>query len=257
MRPPLAALFVAALLVTGGCLGFVGESRPASDQRALDTLNRTQAAVANVTSYRASSNGTAEMSNEDDRVAVAYGGSVLVNVTTRELNATGRVNESYYAPPVDRRTYVTGYTAYTECKLAGWGRRTLSESRPWVEYTPLGDQLAVFNRTPVYWQGTQRLNGTETAVIVARPTKAELDSSPGLWSPKPENPESATFRNATLSLWVSTETWRPVRTRWETNWRADGADVTLTATWRFGGYDAPANVSRPSFEESDVRTDGC
>jgi hypothetical protein len=257
MRPPLAALLLAGVLVTSGCLGFLGDSRPESDQQALDALNRTRAALDNVTSYRALNTGTATMTNGDERTAVAIDGQVRVNVSAREMTSTGRVNDTFLVGTGTRRTYVDGYTAYTECKLTGWGRETLSQSRDWSAYTPIGDELAVLDGTPVYWEGTERLNGTETAVIVAHPNRQELDAAPSVWSMGPEDPEEANFKNATLTLWVDTETWRPVQTRRSSNWGADGANVNLTATWQYDDYDEPANVTRPSFNESNLREDGC
>jgi hypothetical protein len=257
MRPPLVAALLAGLLVTSGCLGFVGESRPSSDRQARDALDRTRTALADVTAYRARSNGSAEMTAGERRDAVTLTGEVRVNVSARELNSTGRVDDAFLVGTGVRRTYVTGYTAYTECRLTGWGRRNLSASRPWFEYTPLGSGMAVLNRTPVYWEGTERLDGTEAAVVAARPTEEELATAPGLWSLGPDESEDAVFRNATLILWVDTETWLPIRFRRETTWRTTGATVTLSATWRFEGYDEPTVVTRPTFRESAVRADGC
>lgn len=256
MRPPLAALLLASLLVTSGCLGFLGESRPPSDQQAQDALDRTRSALADVSTYRARSNGSATMTADRREETVTLSGEVLVDVSAREMNSTGQVSDTFLAGTGVRRSYVTGYTAYTECRLTGWGQRNLSESRQWFEYTPIGEQLAVLEAAPVYWRGTERLDGTETAVVVAHPTKEELQEAPGLWSLEPEDYGEARFRNATLRLWVSTETWRPRQIRRETTWGTSGADVTLSATWQFD-YDAPVVVTRPSFEASEIRRHGC
>lgn len=257
MRPPLAVLLIVCLLVTSGCLSFLDESRPPSDHQAQDALDRSRTALADVTSYRALSNGSATMTAEDERDTVTLSGEVLVNVSARELNSTGRVSDTFLPGTGVRRTYVTGYTAYTECRLSGWGQQNLSASRPWVEYTPIGDQLALLNRTPVYWEGTERLADTETAVIVAHPSEQELEAVPGLWSLAPEESQNADFQNATLTLWIDTETSLPVLAHRKTVWRDAGATVTLSATWRFDDYNEPAGVTRPSFDESDVREHGC
>jgi hypothetical protein len=257
MRPPLGVLLLASLLVTSGCLGALGASRPPSDQRALDALDRTRAALAPVTSYRARVDGAAELTAGEERETVALDGEVLVDVSARETNGTGRLSDVFLPGTAVRRTYVTGYTAYTECRLTGWGRQNLSESRRWFAYTPLGEQLAVLNRTPVYWNGTRRLDGTETAVVVAHPTEAELEAAPGEWSLSPSESEDAILRDATLTLWLSTRTWLPLQARRETTWRDAGADATLTATWQFDAYDEPVAVTRPSFDESELRARGC
>lgn len=257
MRPPLAALLLAGLLVAGGCLGFVGESRPPSDRRALDAVDRTRAALADVDSYRVRTDGSAERTADGTRDAITLTGEVTVDASAREMNGTGRVGDTFLPGTGVRRTYVAGHAAYTECRLTGWGRRELPESRQRIEYTPAGEQLALLNRTSVYWRGTERLDGAETAVVVAHPTERELAAAPRLWALGPRTFGDASLRNATLTLWVHTGTWLPVQVRRETAWRSGGADVTLAATWRFDGYDAPAVVTRPSFDESDVGEHGC
>jgi hypothetical protein len=197
------------------------------------------------------------MTRDGDEVTVTLDGGVLVNVSAQRMNSTGQLHDRTRPTPGTRRTYVTGYTAYSECRLSGWGRRNLSESREWFAYTPIGERLAVLERTPVYWHGTEGLNGTETVVVVAYPTQQELQATPGVWSLAPQDPGDANFQNATQTVWISTETWRPLQIRRETVWRTDGADVTLTATWRFDGYNAPTAITRPSFDESDIRPHGC
>lgn len=258
MRPPLAVLLLVSLLVTSGCLGFVDESRSPSDQQALDALNRSRTALDDVTSYRARSAGTAEGTSDDQQVRVAVSGEALVNVTARKIHATYRVDDR--PRPTGKQTrqmYVTGYTAYTECRLAGWGRQNLSESRPWFEFTPIGEQLAVLDRAPVYWRGTEPLNGTETAVIVAHPTEQELQAAPNLLTVRAINPEEARFENATLTVWIDTETWRPLQVSREIRLQQKDVTVMLTATWQFDEYDVPAVVTRPSFDRSEVREHGC
>lgn len=251
MRPPLAVLLLVGLFVTSGCLGFIGESRPPSDQQALDALDRSRAALDNVTSYRARTAGTAEGSLDNREVTASLRGEATINVTARKLGGTADVRDR------TRQVYVTGYTAYKECRLAGWGRRNLSESRPWFEFTPIGEELAVLDRTPVYWRGTERLNGTETAVIVAHPNEEELQAAPNLLALRVLNPEDVRIDNTTLTLWISTETWRPMQAHREIRARQNGATIRLTATWQFDRYNVPAVIGRPSFDESDVREHGC
>lgn len=257
MYRPIAGLLVAWLLVTAGCSGVLGEQREPSDTRAQDALNRSRATLEDVNSYRVTHDGTARMVGDDREVSAALNGDIAVNVTSREMNSTAQVEDPTTPMPGVRRTYVNGYTALTECRLAGWGRRNLSESRDWFDHTPIGEQFAVLSRTPVYWVGTDRLNGTEAAVIVAHPTKKELLAGAGVWTLEPREPAQANFRNATLRLWISTETWRPLRIHRESNWRVGGASVTLSATWRIGAYDKSTNVTRPSIPESRIREDGC
>lgn len=256
MRPPLVAIVLAGVLVTAGCLGPLGESRPQSDQRAVDTIDRTHLAVENVTSYRVRADGTVTLTADDREETRTLTARAHVNASAREANSTGRLSDPFLAGTGTRRAYVTGYTAYSECKLSGWGRQNLSESRPWVEYTPAGAQLAIFDQTPVYWRGTERLNGSETAVVRAHPTREELTAAAPLWSITVD-PEDAVLRNATLTLWVDTETWRPRKLRHVTVWGGGGAEVRINTTVQFSDYNAPMPIPRPSFTDEQVRSGGC
>ena len=257
MRTSHAALLLVGVLLIGGCLGSPGEPRPSSDQQALDAYNQTQAALANVTDYRAQATGTAEMTDDSRQVSGGMESDVRVNVSTQEVTSTTRIQDPSF--PVDsvRDLYITEYSVYSECRLSGWGQRNLSESQPWFAYTPIGGEVAVLDRAPVYWRGTERLDGTETAVLVAYPTTEELQAAPKTWSLDAENPDGASLQNATLTVWLDTETWLPVQVHRETIWRADGADVSLTTTWRFDAYDEPAVIERPSFDASEIRESGC
>ena len=251
MRPPLAVLLLASLVVTSGCLGFLGEPRPPSDQQAQDALNRSRAALDDVTSYRVQSTGSAVATGDGRTESASMSGHAVVNVSARKLNATARYDNR------NGRMFVSAYTAYTECRLSGWGRQNLSESREWFDYTPIGEQLDVLTRAPVYWRGTERLNGTETAVVVAHPTEEELKAAPNLLALRLLDSEDANFVNATYTVWLDAETWRPLQTHQEVILREQGVTVTFTATWRIEEYDTPATVERPTIRESDVRPHGC
>ena len=257
MRASRTILLLVSVLLICGCLGSPGEPRPSSDQQALDALNQSQAALANVTAYRAQATGSAEMTDDDRQVSGGMDTDVRVNVSTQEVKSTTRIEDPSF--PVDsvRDLYITEYTVYSECRLTGWGQRNLSEEQPWFAYTPIGGEVAVLDRAPVYWRGTDRLDGTETAVIVAHPTEEELQAIPNTWSLDAENPDGARLQNATLTVWLDTETWLPVQIHRETSWRTGGADVSLTTTWRFDAYDEPTVIERPSFDASEIRESGC
>ncbi|MDZ7701332.1 MAG: hypothetical protein U5J98_04290 [Halobacteriales archaeon] len=257
MRQSIAALLLACLLVTSGCAGLLGEERSPSDQRAQDALNRSRAALADVSSYRARNDGFGRMTGDDREITADVRGEVLVNVTSREMRSNGRVDDPSNPLPGVRRTYVDNYTVLTECRLAGWGREELSTSRDWFAYTPIGEQFAMLSRSPVYWEGRERLNGTQVAVVEAHPTKEELLAVPSVWTLEPEDPEQANFQNATVRVWLSTETWLPLQIMRESHWKAGGARVTLSTTWRYDGYDEPANVTRPSVPDSEIRDRSC
>ncbi|WP_256289263.1 hypothetical protein [Halobellus inordinatus] len=261
MRPPLAAALVGFLILTSGCLGLTAPDQPSSDQRALDALNRSQNATADVTSYRTTVDGTLSASESDDSVTLEVTGNVAVDVAGRRMNATtgiedvdGTIRTRQTAP---KRAYISGYTAYTECARMGWERQNLSESRSWLTYTPVGQQLAVLNETNVYWRGTEVIDGTETVVVVGYPSKQALRAVPDVRGASATEVQDANIENATVTLWLDSETHRPVQAQREIEVADSGATATATVTFDFAGYDEPTSVRRPEFDEDEIWQLGC
>lgn len=252
MRPVLPALLLAALLVTTGCLGGVfGPSRPPSDERALDAVDRSLAATDDVTSYRFAIDGRVEATSDGDTRVVDLSGDGVANVTRQRLNATTRTRGA------TRSSYVDGYTAYTECARIGWARENLTRSTPWGDYTPLGQQLALLNRSTVYWRGTRTVDGTEAAVVAAWPTRQELRSVADARGTGGPDLDGGSVENVTVTASIGTETGRLLRTRTEIRVARRGATATATLTLRFTDYDEPVEVERPSFDEDALWETGC
>jgi len=259
MRPPHAGVVLAVVLITSGCLGVFGPSRPPSDERAVDALERSQTAMAEVTSYRTDAEGRVEATDDDESITLTVTGTVTTNVSTQRMNATATVRQ--HGGPGNRErtqmTYLDGYTAYTECARFGWGRENHSAQRSWLAYTPAGQQLALLNETDVYWRGTEQVDGEETAVITAHPTAEELQSKPSVRESDPTTVDSGTVENATVTVWINTETDRPVKARNEIRISKGGNTATASVTFRFSDYDESTSVTRPRFEEESVRKLGC
>lgn len=260
MRPSLPVLLLAVALVTSGCAGSLGPSRAPSDERAVDAVGRSQAAMQEVTSYRTEVDGRVEATGDGEQVTVSVTGDVVVDVAARKMNATGEIEDANHAtgPGFDptQSTYVDGYTASIECSRVGWARQNLSTDHPWTTYTPAGQQLALLNRTNVYWRGTETVDGTETAVVVAYPTEEELESVPGIEGRGAADFEDANLENATVTVWLDTETDRPVMARREIRVARGGSTATAVSTFRFTGYDEPTTVTKPEFGGSRWET-GC
>jgi hypothetical protein len=250
-------LLVAALLVTAGCQGLSGTQRPPSDQRAVDALERAQKAALNVTSYRFSIDGRVRMRDDSRTRSVEIGGAGVVNVDRQRANSTVDFGgDTRVGQQGTRRAYLQGYTLDTECSRMGWARYNLTESNRWLNYTSLGRQLAVLDRTNVYWNGTETVDGVETAVVTARPTEQQLQQSR---SPLPGNVGTeggANFQNATVRVWIDTETDRVREVRREIHVRGDGATAVATTTLRFSEYGDPTIITRPAFEESGFEWEG-
>jgi len=254
MRSALPALLLAALLVTAGCAEVLGPSRPPSDQRAVDAVDRSLAATADVESYRFTFDGGAEASKDHEQVQLDVGGEGVVDVAGQRLNVTTRADDD------TRRVYMTDEAAYRECATpwSGWGRENLSGSTEWLNYTPAGEQLALLDRTDVYWRGTETVDGTEAAVVVAYPTKDELRSVAEAQGTDVTDLANVNLQNATVTVWIAEETGLLLKARRDLEMKRRGATATVTVTFRFSGYDAPVNVTRPPFDEDDVwETEGC
>lgn len=244
MRPPHAALGLAAVLLVSGCLGLGGPSQPPSDQRAIDALDRAEVALNDVKSYRATVDGQVEARSTDNSITVEFSMDERTNISSQMSNAT--VALTGLPGPMNSRTlsvHLLDYTAYTECARTGWGQTDLSESRDWVTYTSLGQQLALLNRSNVYWEGGEAVADAETSVITAHPTKEQLQNGLAVRGSGATDFEGASVDNATITLWIDNDTDRPVQVRRHIVLSGDGTTATATATFRFTGYNEPTPVS--------------
>lgn len=255
----LRALLVAALLVTAGCQAPFGSSAPPSDDRAVAAVDRAREATGGVTSYRFTVDGEVRIREAGRTESVGIRGSGVVDVANRRANETV-VARGDTGPMVrdTRMAYVEGYTLDVECARLGWARYDLAESTRWVEYTTLGQQLALLDRTTVYWNGTETVDGTEVAVVTARPTEQQLEAARDLPTGGGVTQGGASVRNATVRVLIDADTGRIREVRRELHVGAGEATAVATVTYRFADYDAPTNVTRPGFEESGARWEsGC
>jgi len=214
--------------------------------------------MADVGSYRTTVDGEVVATAEDERVSFRIRGEVLVNVTSQRLNATARVEGLPGANPGGdpSETYLDGYTAYMECARVGWERRNLSRSEPWLDYTPLGQHLALLNRTEVYWRGTDTVDGRNASVVVAYPTKEDLEAVDLRSVGMAERLESATVENLTVTVWLDVGTDRPIRIRRDVVGSQDGATARANGTYRFTDFDAPTHLGAPEIDGTTWAT-GC
>lgn len=242
----LALLSVA--VVTSGCAGLLGPDRPPSDERAIEAVERGLAA--DVDAYRFTLEGHVEAQGDGERISFDVTGSGRVNVTTERMNATVDAREE------TRGTFISGDTAYKDCSRPwGWARTNLSEEHRWYDYTPAGSQLALLNRTDVYWRGTETVDGREAAVVEAYPTEDELRSTPRVGDPTDTG--DANLQNATIRVLLDRETGRVLKSHREIQVEGNGATATAEVTYRFDGYDEPTAVQRPDFDEENVLKLGC
>ena len=256
-RPLSRAVLVAVLLMTAGCQGLYGSSVPASDPKAVEALQQSQAASLDVTSYRYTIDGQVQIRQESRERSVEITGQGIVDVDRQRANETIHTRgDTAVGQRGTRAGYVDGYTLSVSCARVGWARHNLTESTRWFNYTVLGRQLALLDRTNVYWNGTEVVDGVETAVVTAHPTERQLETNHNLPTGEVGTSGGAAFQNATLRAWIDTETGRVLKVRREIRVRADGSTGEATITYHFSGYNDPTDISRPSFEEYGPRLSG-
>lgn len=247
----LRTILVAALLVTAGCQGLFGSSQPPSDDRAVEAVTQAQEATRDITSYRFTVDGQVQIRENSRTESIEITGKGVVNVEHRRANETiGTRGDTRVGFRETRMAYVDGYTLDVECSRLGWARYHLTESTRWLNYTSLGRQLTLLDRTNVYWNGTETLDGVEMAVVTAHPTEQQLEANQNLPTMSGVTQGGANVQNATIRVWINTETDRIRKVQRELHVRGDGATAVATVTYRFGNYNDPTNITRPSFEDS-------
>lgn len=244
-------LLVVALLLTAGCQGLYGSSDAPSDQRAVDAVNQAQEETRNISYYQFTTDGQVQIRANSRSESVEVMGNGIVNVDRQRANVTGHTRgDSRVGLRDTRMAYLDGYTLDIECSRLGWARYNLTESTTWLNYTSLGQQLALLDRTNVYWNGTETVNGAETAVVTAHPTEQQLQTNQNLPPGNAVTRGGAALQNATVRVWIDTETDRIHKVRREIHVRGDGTTAVATITFHFSEYNDPTNVTRPSLEES-------
>jgi hypothetical protein len=259
-RPPV--WLVLALVLLSGCsaLGFQSGETPAppSDQRALDALNRSQSALDDLESYRFSTEATVSVAADGESRTVAVDGDGAVNLTTRRMRSTFEFDDTGSSlRPGERTTYVVGDTVYAACggPTGGWERRNVTAD-DWADATPLGRQLALLESTNVYWRGTETVNGTEAGVVVGYPSKEELATTSAATRDS-VNWDRVTVQNATVRLYVDTDTGRPLKSVQRVDIEMRGASGTATFELAYWGFDRPVDVSVPGEVYDRVWHGGC
>ncbi|MFB6081658.1 MAG: hypothetical protein ABEJ67_02435 [Halanaeroarchaeum sp.] len=250
MRPEPTTLVVLAMVVLAGCAGTADSPAPPSDERALDVLASAQNASATVGSYRFTVEGVVTASSEGDSRRIEMRGSGSVDVANRRMIARTHVRDR------SQTVFVNGTTAIAECPSMGWDRRNVTAT-PWIAATPLGRSLESLTETQVYWRGTDVVNGTTTAVIVAYPSLdvTGRDGTSGYASGLIG--EGPTVHNVTQTTWIDRKTGRVLRVRRTVSLSVDGASGTATVSVRFDDYGANVSVDRPAVEPSAIWTMGC
>ncbi|MDS0221661.1 hypothetical protein NDI54_09895 [Haloarcula sp. S1AR25-5A] len=239
MRRLVLAVCLAALLA--GCGSFVGDSPPPSDERAVAAIEEANNSIAAVESYQFEMGMHVAASDGDQSQSARVDGSGAVNVSTKRMQATTRTQDQTV------ETYVDGYKAYQGCQdpWGGYGVENVSRSEPWATATPLHRQLLLFERSNVYWQGNETLDGTRTVLVTASPSTETLQSVMDRRQGSSVDLDRGSLENATARLWLDPETNRPVQSELRLKISQRGATATATLTLHYTDYGTPVSVSVP------------
>ncbi|SDX82161.1 hypothetical protein [Halopenitus persicus] len=255
MRRAVLALSLALLVVLAGCTALpFGDDRPPSDDRALETLDRTAAAASDVETYRFEARMRASATADDRERTATAEGSGAVNVSAERLRATTRVDDgdgplaAGGENEATIETYVDGNTSYRQCRppWSGWAVESVPESDRWRDATPLSNHLTLLERSRVYWRGDRTVDGNRTVLIEAYPTRETIQSLAERRQTAGETGlADASLENATARLWVDPETDLPVRSRLRLEIARGDATATATLTTTYRGYGEPVSVTIP------------
>ena len=248
---PSAGALLAVLVILAGCSAVPGFGPPPSDERAVEARDDAAAYLADAESYRFDLDTRVVARTDDASPTFRVDANGSVSLARRVMGTTAS------SPDRTLRSYVDGYTAYTECAPPwdGWGVATLSRERAWRTYTPLGRQVALLNRTSVYWRGRATVNGTRTRMIVGHPSAralGEVSREGGAG----RVPTAGRVENVTVRLWVDDD-GRPVKSTVRVAARADGASGIARLDARYRDFGAPVSVTVPRPTGDDRYELGC
>lgn len=241
---PLALL---AIVVTAGCLGLGGDP-PVREDRAEDVLESARERAQQLDTYRFDLSLSAELAEASRGVAAS--GHGRVNVTARKLAANSTANGR------TATAFIDNDTAYEQCTGAGtfWGERPVTAEN-WTEATPLGRHLVLLSTGDLYYNGTERIDGTSVVHLSGRPSLEAIEETSGAGTT--DLPSGAAVDRLTLDAWVEAETHRLRRARLEIAVSRDDRRATATLSTDFHSFGEPVSVDIPADARDAFYEDGC
>ncbi|UPW01735.1 hypothetical protein M0R88_06435 [Halorussus gelatinilyticus] len=275
----LIAVLFAALVVLAGCSG--GGTDPATstatttthteadatttdDPATAQSVNATAvklsavAAMADVETYRIDAHiATLVSSNNVERRTVTDS-TGTVDRAERELriNRTARVagQSSSVSTYVVNRTLYQRSPQFTRAFSSKWISRNFSDnfSQRWSALDTLTRQRELLNISDVEFVGRKTVNGTQTYVLRATPDPERYANL----SANVTNRRVGEVRNVSVTYWLSTDTYLPVRSNTTINStvsvRGRQMDLHQEATLRFSGYGDDVSIRLPPAAETAV-----
>ena len=234
-------LVLAAMILLAGCSA-MGDPAPPSDERALTVLNETTAAVEQVETYSVDQETYVRAEGQDGSRTVRVSGTGNVDRQRQRMWMQATVDGT------TKQSYIDGFTGYKECggMWDDYVVENLSRDHGWDVHTPLGNQLELLEHTNVYWGETATIDGNETVVIYAHPSKQTLVDFSKRRHRETTDLQEVNLKNATLTLWVDPDTHRPVQSQLELEMAKGGATAIARITIDYADYNEPISIEIPA-----------
>lgn len=237
---------VALCVLLAGC-SLLGS--PTREERATAALANASDALNATETYRFESEISVVATADDrtERVDVDASGTVDFPARKMRTNAT-RDGETY-------RSYVDNRTVYQECPHPAWGWGTEEVDGDWETQTPAHRQLALLRSGPLYYNGTDTVDGDRAILLTGEPTTDALTRysdrrSDSLFG-------GPNVENARAEVWLDPDTYRPLEShvRFEVSESGNTATATLRTT--FSDYGDPVSIEVPPEARDDPLEMGC
>lgn len=231
-----SALVVAAvLLVTlSGCSGVLGTG---SDAGSRTIAEKTSAAMEDVETYRMTMN----MSLESQRSTVDMSMSGVVNYADERMRMETRVE----SPRVGTRTvtqYVVGTTLYLKIGDR-WQKQDISGRDVWNKSTQTRMQQRLLENSTVTRVRNTTFDGTEVMVLDVQPSADHLTKI--VRQQNRQIPESASFEDVNVQMYVSSETYRVRHLRMNGTLSVNDRSFDYTMQMTMSDYGLDTNVTVP------------
>lgn len=163
-------------------------------------------------------------------------------------NITGYSADGPIRTEYEQELYVVNNTLYSKAEQT-WVKQTMKEDS-WSK-TQLDQQIDVTKNAGVELMGTEEVNGKSAYVLEFKPDLNALMayaievSKTGGSAPSPGGESKESIKEYTITEWISTETFLPLKTTDEFTLESENITTTMIVTTEYYGYNSPINSELP------------
>lgn len=205
------------MVLISGCLGTVQYwTLPPSESQAVDQLENATATAQTAPGYAYSIYGSTEARRGAKSTSVDLTGAGTVDLSHHRAHIVLEYGDDH------RERYVQEYRVYSYCWPTTyvdaedtWYATELDRTRGWGSYLPVGSVGRLLEGSKVYVRGTAQVNDEAAEKFVVRPNPRNFRSLERQMMPSLSDDAEGqgTIQNVTITVWVSTNTDRPVQIR--------------------------------------------